>query len=537
MTSPSIPPHQDGEAENERLRFALQAAGIGTWDVNLRTQVAWWDQRTQELYGLVGADTRSFTQPQALLSYVHPGDQLRLDQAMKWALNPQSGGKYAIEFRISRRDNGQLRWLQAIGQAYFDEQSQPIRLSGTAQDITQAVLERQLTQQVQEDLQRAIELAQLGTWQYELTTGQIDYSPRLRAWHGIAPHLPVTPEHAFRFVHPADWPRVRTAMQAATAPGSDGHYEVEYRIRLGPGEPERIFYSLGKSYFTAQGEAYKISGMVQEVTQQRQGQLALEQQVVQRTQQLEASLAELQRSNESLQQFAYVASHDLQEPLRKIQQFGDLLQQKYGSQLGNDSDYLTRMQVAANRMSRLIKDLLVYSRIGTPSHYTKSVCLTSLLEGLLQEFELRIQETGAQLTLNDLPTVRGDESQLTLLFRNLLGNALKFHSISVEGELVVPQIQMRGERISTEQLPAEVHPVQATLAYHRIDIVDNGIGFEEKYLDRIFTVFQRLHTSRDYAGTGIGLAICQKVVANHGGAITAQSQLGQGSTFSVYLPV
>ncbi|GAB4030325.1 sensor histidine kinase [Spirosoma gilvum] len=536
MTSYSTPPLQNGDAENERLRFALQAAGIGTWDINLHTQLAWWDQRTQELYGIIGSHTRSITQPQDLLSYVHPGDQLALEQAMQWALNPQSGGKYAIEFRIHRRDNGQLRWLQAIGQAYFDEQSQPIRLSGTAQDITQAVMERQLTQQVQEDLQRAIELAQLGTWQYDLTTGQIDYSPRLRNWHGIEADQLITPEQAFRFVHPADWPRVRASMQAATAPGSDGHYEVEYRIRLGPQEAERIFYSLGKSYFTPQGQAYKISGMVQEVTQQRRGQLALEQQVIQRTQQLESSLTELRRSNERLQQFAYVASHDLQEPLRKIQQFGDLLMKKYGSQLGTDSSYLSRMQVAGARMSRLIKDLLAYSRIGTQPQLAHAVCLNSLLEGLIQDFELPIQETGTQLTVDDLPTVSGDEAQLNLLFRNLLSNALKFHLTPAVGEQVVHQVRVLAARILAEDLPAGVHPVQAAFAYHRIDVADNGIGFDVKYLDRIFTVFQRLHSPKEYAGTGIGLAICQQVVTNHGGWITAQSQPGKGATFSVYLP-
>ncbi|GAB3694740.1 hypothetical protein GCM10027592_15980 [Spirosoma flavus] len=537
MTSPSTPPHQNGEAENERLRFALQAAGIGTWDINLHTQVAWWDQRTQELYGITGFDTRTFSQPQALLSYVHPGDQQPIEQAMQWALNPKSGGKYEIEFRINRRDNGQLRWLQAIGQAYFDEHGQPIRLSGTAQDITKAVMERQLTQQVQEDLQRAIELAQLGTWQYDLATGQIDYSPRLRAWHGIEADQLITTELAFQFVHSEDWARVRASMQAATASGSDGHYEVEYRVRLGLNEAERIFYSLGKSYFTPQGQAYKISGMVQEVTQQRQGQLALEQQVIQRTQQLESSLAELRRSNERLQQFAYVASHDLQEPLRKIQQFGDLLQQKHGGQLGADSSYLSRMQVAANRMSRLIKDLLAYSRIGTQPHQVKAVSLTSLMDALIQDFELPIQETGAQLILDDLPTVRGDESQLNLLFRNLLSNALKFHPIPALDELVVPQVRVFAAQVLAEDLPAEVHPAEASFAYYRIDVQDNGIGFDAKYLDRIFTVFQRLHAAKVYAGTGIGLAICERVVTNHGGWITAQSQPGQGATFSVYLPV
>jgi PAS domain S-box-containing protein len=254
--------------------------------------------------------------------------------------------------------------------------------------------------------------------------------------------------------------------------------------------------------------------------------------VQQRTEQLQASVYDLQRSNENLQQFAYIASHDLQEPLRKIQSFGDLLRTQYADALGDGSPYLERMQSAASRMSMLIKDLLNYSRIATTQDITAPVALSDVLDRVLSDLDLVISETSAQVSVDPLPTVVGDGSQLGQLFGNLLSNALKFRKPNQ-----VPVIQVNVHFVSATELPPSNTPTRLSSSYHRIDVVDNGIGFDETYVDRIFQVFQRLHGKNKYAGTGIGLAICQKVVANHGGVITARSQPGQGAIFSVYLPV
>ncbi|AUD07353.1 hypothetical protein CWM47_17370 [Spirosoma pollinicola] len=248
--------------------------------------------------------------------------------------------------------------------------------------------------------------------------------------------------------------------------------------------------------------------------------------------QLRESNALLARSNENLQQFAYVASHDLQEPLRKIQQFGDLLKTGQADKTGESILYLERMQSAASRMSMLIKDLLDFSRISTQRDASDSVSLQRVVERVVSTLELRVEELGAQIRVGSLPTVLGDSSQLGQLFQNLLSNALKFHHPGSS-----PRIEVTAQWLAVEHLPAGIKPGRGAIAYHRIDVVDNGIGFDEKYLDRIFQVFQRLHGKNEFAGTGIGLAICEKVVLNHGGAITAMSQPGQGATFSVYLPV
>ncbi|PRY21933.1 PAS domain-containing protein [Spirosoma oryzae] len=259
----------------------------------------------------------------------------------------------------------------------------------------------------------------------------------------------------------------------------------------------------------------------------------LDTQVNRRTRELAISVDKLRRSNDNLQQFAYVASHDLQEPLRKIQQFGNLLQVRQQDK-GVDTEsamYIERMQSAASRMSTLIKDLLTYARIDTHREPNQPVPLNEVIDDVQSTLELALAETEATIDISALPTVPGDFSQLSQLFQNLLGNALKFRRPDV-----IPHIQIRAERVDARQLPTSVRPTHPADHYCRIDVIDNGIGFDAKYADRIFQVFQRLHNKSQYAGTGIGLAVCQKVAANHGGGIVARSQPNEGTTFSVYLP-
>lgn len=266
---------------------------------------------------------------------------------------------------------------------------------------------------------------------------------------------------------------------------------------------------------------------------------ALEQQVKQRTQELATANEALtdsnnllSRSNENLQQFAYIASHDLQEPLRKVQSFGDLLKNQYTDQIGEGVVYVDRMQGAAARMSTLIRDLLSYSRIHTRRETTAAVSLDDVVKAVMSDLELTIAKCGADIKAGSLPTVPGDASQLGQLFQNLLTNALKFRRNDTQ-----PVIRVTASWISADSLPTGKKPsAGGAPAYHCIEVSDNGIGFDEKYVDRIFQIFQRLHGKSEFDGTGIGLAVCEKVAANHGGFINAQSQAGQGATFSLFLP-
>ncbi len=259
----------------------------------------------------------------------------------------------------------------------------------------------------------------------------------------------------------------------------------------------------------------------------------LEERVAWRTQELVTANQDLVRSNDNLQQFAYVASHDLQEPLRKIQSFSSLLKNKLGSEMGPEgTDYLNRMSAAGERMSTLIKDLLAYSQISTRQQSYGQVALNAIIAEALNNLEWQIQERQAQIKLADLPEISGDASQLRQLFQNLLSNAIKFTPNDT-----TPVVEIGCEICDRAELPNEIKPNSLSKQFCKVSISDQGVGFDTRYLDRIFQVFQRLHGKNEFPGTGVGLAICQRVVENHGGGITASSVYGQGATFTVYLPI
>ncbi len=246
-------------------------------------------------------------------------------------------------------------------------------------------------------------------------------------------------------------------------------------------------------------------------------------------QQLEQVRRDLLNANENLRQFAYVASHDLQEPLRKIQSFGDMLQEQFGTQLGEvGRDVIGRMQSATGRMSTLIKDVLAYSRISTHREPFRPIALNQLLAHVCQDLQAAFRETGGQIEVDRLPTVQGDRTQLGHLFTNLLANALKFRADDQPALVWVTCRAVPGTAGPPELNPATV--------YYEISLTDQGIGFDSKYAEIIFQVFQRLHPRQRYGGTGVGLAICKRIVENHRGAITATGLPGDGATFRVYLP-
>jgi len=261
---------------------------------------------------------------------------------------------------------------------------------------------------------------------------------------------------------------------------------------------------------------------------------ALEEDIVRRERtekELHALATDLGRSNRELQDFASVASHDLQEPLRKILAFGDRLKASCGNTFTDEGrDYLARMQNAADRMKTLINDLLTFSRVTTKAQPFVPVDLADVTREVLADLEVLIGQTGGRVEVSNLPTIDADPMQIRQLLQNLVGNALKFHRqeaapvIKIHGQLLNGHGQDRADGTPADELC-------------QITVEDNGIGFDEKYLDRIFNVFQRLHGRGEYEGSGIGLAVCRKIAERHGGEITAVSTPGQGSKFIVKLPV
>ena len=231
---------------------------------------------------------------------------------------------------------------------------------------------------------------------------------------------------------------------------------------------------------------------------------------------LKGTLKELKRSNAELEQFAYVASHDLQEPLRMVASFTQLLQNRYQDKLDDDAnDFINYAVDGATRMQNLISDLLIFSRVGTRGKPFKATDMNTVLEGVLATFRQTIKETNTTLTYNPLPVIIADESQMIQLLQNLISNAIKFRSEEPSRILVSGEVQADKWIFS---------------------VSDNGIGMDPKYFDRIFVIFQRLHKKNEYGGTGIGLAVCKKIIQRHGGKIWVESELGKGSTFTFSIP-
>ncbi len=245
--------------------------------------------------------------------------------------------------------------------------------------------------------------------------------------------------------------------------------------------------------------------------------------------QLAAYARELERSNRELADFAYVASHDLQEPLRKIQAFGDRLAEGSGEALGETGrDSLQRMQAAAQRMSALIHALLDYSRVGTRPAPFVPVDLAQAARDAESDLAVRLQSTGGRVEIGPLPEIEADGTMIRQLLQNLVGNAVKFHRPGVP-----PVVRVEGRLLDADEAP----PTDAAEAWAELAVRDNGIGFEPRFAERIFVPFQRLHGRGEYDGTGMGLAICRRIAERHGGTLEARGEPGEGSVFLVRLPV
>lgn len=309
--------------------------------------------------------------------------------------------------------------------------------------------------------------------------------------------------------------------------------EVFHRLQNGDpppnGQDYQLFYRKDGSNFPAEYIRTPIKEKDKEV-----GAVVIFKDITERKRAEEAlnrKAAELARSNAELEQFAYVASHDLQEPLRKIQAFGDRLKTKCDAvNLQDGRDYLERMQSAAARMQTLINDLLTFSRVISASQPFVPVDLSAVVKGVLSDLEVRIEQNKAKLEVGELPTMEADPLQMRQLLQNLIGNALKFKKPDVQPEIKIDARLLKSPFAGTPEEDPYAEQCEIT-------IQDNGIGFDEKYLDKIFAVFQRLHGRNEYEGTGVGLAVCRRITDRHGGTITARSKLGEGAAFIVTLPV
>jgi PAS domain S-box-containing protein len=295
--------------------------------------------------------------------------------------------------------------------------------------------------------------------------------------------------------------------------------QLQYKSRPGDPSGNKTWSFSSKVIWRDQhGDILGTVGITRDIPEFKLTQEALRQS----EEKLRQSTAQLELSNRELQDFAYVASHDLQEPLRKIVVFGGRLKEKCGESLAAEPrDYLDRMQKAAARMQTLINDLLAFSRVTIKARPFAPVNLAEVALAVVEDLEARIEQVGGRVEIGELMVIDSEELQLRQLLQNLVGNALKFRKPEEP-----PVVKVAARRF-TDAAGRELC---------ELTVSDNGIGFEEKYLDRIFNVFQRLHTRSEYEGNGMGLAIVKKIALYHGGDITAKSQPGTGTTFIVTLP-
>ncbi len=442
---------------------------------------------------------------------VHPDD--RANDLRLWEHAVVARGPCDYEHRLRRHD-GEYRYFSVRAVPVLGHDGAIREWAGIHSDITQRKLtEQSLRDGVRQFRELADAMPQI-VWSarpngsfdyfnrrwYELT-GRVEGSSGDQSWSDV--------------VHPEDQKDALARWHLAIE--TRAGYEIEYRLKRKEGD-YRWYLRRALPVLDADGKVTRWLGTCTDIDQRKKSE-----------DQLRSSARLLSQSNRELEEFASVASHDLQEPLRKIHSFVDCLRDEQSSTLNADGlEYLRRIQSAAVRMTTLVADLLEFSRVASKGKPLVPVNLNDVVAGVVSDLEARIERTGARVEIAYLPTVASDQVQMRQLLQNLLGNALKFHRADA-----APVVRVSAELI--EGLDAEGRPQPNGAC--RISVADNGIGFDEKYLDRVFTIFQRLHGRGVYEGTGIGLAVCRRIVERHGGTITARSKPGEGSTFCFTMPI
>ncbi len=534
------------------LRFMMEAMPQMVWLADADGGVHYFNSRWYEYTGVEAGSTDG----ENWASVLHPDD---LERTLSlWQHAVETGEPYEIHYRFRRGSDGAYRWQLGRGLPRRDDGGQVAQWIGTCTDIHDQVVAQQQLQSREADLARLNRTLEervedrtrdLRDANERLLTAQKSVAEReavLRSFYESAPMLmgiveveeddvrhlldnPATGE--FFGADPAAMAGKRTLADLGSSPEVLAVWLAAYKEAAETRQPVRFEYchpgaeerwlSVAVNFIASlEGDAFHACYVGMDVTSRRKTDEALRAS----KNRLEETNRELQTRNRELQEFAFVASHDLQEPLRKVTTFAGLLAEEYGDKLdGSAKMYMDRMQDAARRMSNLITDLLAFSRVMTRGKPFKQVHLRSVLDGVLQDLEVAIERTGGRIEVGMLCTVEADPLQMRQLLQNLIGNALKFHHPDVPPVVQVSASMGGSDGETSEQI--------CTLT-----VRDNGIGFDAKYAERIFTPFQRLHGKSRYEGTGIGLAIVRRIVERHRGSISATSEPGSGSVFTVLLP-
>jgi PAS domain S-box-containing protein len=498
-------------------------AHMGSFSWNLNTHELFY---SDNFYRILDCEPNEFVPDIDYFNstFIHPKDKQRIEQIREYTLDNQQAGTW--EYRIITK-TGTIKHIRAISKTV--SQNGDSFLIGTIEDITDDVIKMQQLQKRQEELRMTnVELktslkvihnaeisAGLGHWHINLETNEINISENLQKITGYTTKEEITFEKIIELVHPddrnnlietslKDYQMNRTSVTVFRLIRKDG----KIRYLKGTSDKMRILKS---SY---------VIGIAQDITSLIDKEIMLEEKNLQ-----------LERQNEELASFNHMASHDLQEPLRKIQILSKMIMEREDNSLSDTSKhYFKRIENSAQRMQTLINDLLNYSRTNNPSSVKVLTDFNLVLKDAIQNLKEEIANKEAEIEFEPLPILNAIGPQILQLFINLIDNALKYSKLNVPPVIKITTKVVPGELVTGFGLKKIAH-------YHCINFSDNGIGFDQKYAHKIFEIFQRLHGKDEYSGTGIGLTICKKVVQNHNGFITASSIQGEGSSFNLFFPV
>ncbi len=491
---------QESEA---RLRLALSAANQGLYDAEIQTGKV----IVNENYArMLGYDPQTFEESASQWAErLHPEERDSIVATYQAYVRGEIP-EYAVEFRI-RTANGDWKWMFSVGKIMaWDEKGMPQRMLGTHTDIT-ALKQAEALKSELRILEDILESTLAGYWDWDISSQTVYLSPTWKRMLGYGIDELTEFDSWQHPIFPEDLSKVLENFEQHFQSRGQIPYCKEIRFRHKNGNTVWVICSGRVIDWDEQGNPLRMIGCHVDITRQKETE-----------KQLQQLNQELRRSNQELEQFAYVTSHDLQEPLRAITAYTQLLLSEYGEKLSDPKaqKYTAFLLDGSQRMRMLIQDLLAYSRVGSLELKWVEVDCNELLAEILGNLQEAIASSQTQIYFEGLPTVRGDRTQFLQLFQNLLSNGIKFN---LSGS---PQIH-----IQAAQQTNLTHPNQV---YWLFSVQDNGIGIKERYFERIFEIFRRLHTREQFPGTGIGLAICKRVVERHGGEIWAESDLGKGTT-------
>lgn len=414
---------------------------------------------------------------------------------------------------------GSWRYFRTLGTVLRrDDAGKAASLLFISQDITDQLKSAEESAAMRELFNETEDLLQFGSWSWDEKTGHGEWTKGIYKIFEYAPEEIKNITRDFYIKHMTPEDGVRMIELADQARAEKSSFEMEYLITTRSGK-QKIVSTKARVITDKDGQVLRLAGITRDLTSMRNFE-----------KERERSIRELNRSNKELEEFAYVASHDLQEPVRKIATFGERLKSKYETALGTDGNlYLDRILASTEYMRVLIDNLLEFSRTTRSSKAYQPCSLHDVVREVIAELDLKVEETKARFQVGPLPSLEAVPSEMNQLFNNLISNAIKFRKPEA-----APVITISAEKTSKADkdrfhLPLEVN-------FHKIIIQDNGIGFEPEYQEKIFQIFQRLHGKTEYTGSGIGLAICKKIVDNHEGVIYAEGKLGHGAKFIMLLP-